>query len=502
VQRRAWILFTPLVIGVLTAAAWSAAVHARIDWNLPSALLPFRVGSGPAPSIRRSLLIILVDGLRADEAKRLSGLQRLAAEGASADLWIDGPTFSSPQYVALLTGVPPIDSGIRNNSALRLVGLDSLPAELRAQGRSAFVVSDEVDWWSRLFGSAWDGAAVIAPGELVRWVKAHDGADLVLAHLCGVDGTAHRSGAASAAYHAAAGAAGEEVEALARAWLRPGRAVAVLSDHGHVAHGGHGGDEPDVRQTWMVLAGDGVQRGGAGGEPSPSAVDVAPTLAALVGVPAPGTAEGRLLTGLLDVDARERERLAEADEERLGNVGSATRDARARAESAERRGQAERAAALLPVLLLAALTLLRGGAPARRGARVGLIVLGTTALAHALLWGPLSASAAPLIGDVVLHIGGLSLGCSLLATLGFRPGPREGAERAAQFAAGFAIAVSPAALAAFVDAGAFVPRFTCLPAWREVAPMATYAAFGAALLAALLPIAVAGAHHLRRAAPR
>jgi hypothetical protein len=485
-----------LLIAGLAALAWTAAVHARIDWNLPAPLVPFRGGSGPSPATRRALLIVLVDGLRADEAQRLPALQRLAAGGASADLLIEGPTFSSAQYVALLTGVPPMDSGIRNNSALRPVGLDSLPAQLRAQGRFAVAASDEVDWWKRLFGDAWGEMAVMAPTALPAWVRGHDWADLVLAHLCRVDSAGHSFGASSAEYHRAADGAGDEVDELVKGWLRPGRAVAVLEDHGHLGHGGHGGDEPEVRRTWMVLAGDGVRRGASA---EGSALNVAPTLAALAGAPVPRSAEGRALTELLDLPPAERERIDISEQDRIREVAAAAQTARAEAIRAEERARVIRGAAVLPLLALVGLLLLRGGPATRRGARVGLGVLGASVLGHAVLWGRLSASEARLIGDAVLNIGGLSLGLSLLAVVLYGREPlREHPQGAARFSTGFAIGVSPLAIAAFVEAGAFVPRFTCLPAWREMAPMAIYAAFGAALVAALVPMGVAAALHGRR----
>jgi hypothetical protein len=205
------------------------------------------------------------------------------------------------------------------------------------------------------------------------------------------------------------------------------------------------------------------------------------------------------LTGLLDLPDAERERIDAAEQSRVREVSAAAEAARAEAIHAEERARVIRGAALLPLLALVGLLLQRGGPATRRGARVGLGVLGTSVLGHAVLWGRLSASEARLIGDVVLNIGGLSLGLSLLAMVLYGREPlREHPQGAARFSTGFAIGVSPLAAAAFVDAGAFVRRFTCLPAWREVAPMAIYAAFGAALLAALVPMGVAAALHWRR----
>src|SRR5207245_2514580 len=72
----------------------------------------------PAVTPRRRVLLVVVDGLRADVAETLPALGRLSRAGARAELWADPPTLSSAQYVALLTGVAPRDSGRRSNQAL------------------------------------------------------------------------------------------------------------------------------------------------------------------------------------------------------------------------------------------------------------------------------------------------------------------------------------------------------------------------------------------------
>src|SRR5213075_1099499 len=68
--------------------------------------------------------------------------------------------------------------------------------------------------------------------------------------------------------------------------------VLVTADHGHVDGGGHGGDEPIVRTTFALARGPGVHDGARA---KGRAIDVAPTLSALLGVPAPSTSEGRAL---------------------------------------------------------------------------------------------------------------------------------------------------------------------------------------------------------------
>ena len=60
--------------------------------------------------------------------------------------------FSSAQYVSMLTGVPPRDSGVRTNVGLQRTPLDNVARRLRAAGRRGVEIGDQVDWWRTLFG--------------------------------------------------------------------------------------------------------------------------------------------------------------------------------------------------------------------------------------------------------------------------------------------------------------------------------------------------------------
>jgi hypothetical protein len=55
-----------------------------------------------------------------------------------ARTWADPPTISAPQYVALLAGVPPRDSGVRTNETLRASGVDDAPTGADAGGQAAY----------------------------------------------------------------------------------------------------------------------------------------------------------------------------------------------------------------------------------------------------------------------------------------------------------------------------------------------------------------------------
>ena len=75
--------------------------------------------------------------------------------------------------------------------------------------------------------------------------------------------------------------------------------VIVLSDHGQIDRGGHGGPEPVVLLEPFVMAGAGVRPGS--NYPDIQQVDVAPTVAALLGANFPASAEGHVQTALLNL---------------------------------------------------------------------------------------------------------------------------------------------------------------------------------------------------------
>src|SRR5262249_42431824 len=157
-------------------------------------------------------------------------------------------------------------------------------------------VSTGVDWWQRLFPQSFESATVVAASRVVAEVErlaTKGGGGLIVVHLCGVDDAGHAFGARSPEYAAAAATAHRRTAELARVAGWPRADVIVTADHGHRPGGGHGGDEPDVRASFVVAAGPDLQPGAR--VDGARSVDVAPTLAALLGVPSPGAASGRTL---------------------------------------------------------------------------------------------------------------------------------------------------------------------------------------------------------------
>jgi hypothetical protein len=473
---------------VAAAASLAAAHRSLVTLNLP--VPTFSAGAPGVRSTARPALVIVIDGLGGEEAARLPALTRLPG-AAWVDLRAEPPTFSSPQYLAFLTGVGPVDSGVRNNLDVRRSPLDTVMAGVRARGGRAVAVSDGVDWWGRFF--AWDEAVRVPPARALDQAERLLGdprSQLVLVHLGGVDHAGHAAGAASAEYHRAAVAGAAQTARLADVWGRRGP-ILVLSDHGHMPGGGHGGSEEAARRAFLVMAGPGVRPGAY--VPAASTTDLAPTLAALLGVPAPAQALGRALFEALDL-GDDAPPIALAERQRLAVVGPAAGRGRQALAAAEQRAERWRALLALVASTAAGWWLRRLGPTAGRGLLHGAAAAGLLAVAIGLVAGRISFSGFRSMTVQAVVIGFLGLGAGLTALAGpFRAGLRGSLAptQARTLAAGVAVGASPPALAAFVLAGLWAPRFSCRPDWVAAGPTMAYLGLAPILVCAAAVVLVA-----------
>ena len=67
------------------------------------------------PRLARRVFLVIVDGLRLDKSYELPFLDELRRRGVDTEAQSHYPTWSRPNYVSILTGVPPVASGVRTN---------------------------------------------------------------------------------------------------------------------------------------------------------------------------------------------------------------------------------------------------------------------------------------------------------------------------------------------------------------------------------------------------
>ncbi|GIG66875.1 alkaline phosphatase family protein [Phytomonospora endophytica] len=277
--------------------------------------------SASAAALTPKVLVIGVDGLLATriDAANAPHLKAMRANGIDGrSLLYAAPmaaTSSGPGWATILTGVWPDKHKVVDNS-FGGNALGSFPDWVsRAKAaRPSLDTYAAVDWKpiaDRILGTAIDTRHVF-DGDADGYV-GHDRtiADLSAAHLRDdradasfvyfgqVDIVGHNSGAASQTYlNEIARIDGYIGRLVAAVNARPTRAqeswrIIVTTDHGHTPGGGHGGNSPDERTTFVLLTGDGITRAAP---KTTRLVDVAATALAHLGVAAPSTADGRPAT--------------------------------------------------------------------------------------------------------------------------------------------------------------------------------------------------------------
>ncbi|NVB80186.1 MAG: hypothetical protein HOV81_17460 [Kofleriaceae bacterium] len=311
------------------------------------------------PRLARRVFVVIVDGLRLDKSYELPFLDELRRRGVDSEAQSHYPSWSRPNYVSILAGVPPSASGVRTNHHSTPVALDSLMDRVRAAGLHAAMATD-YDVLPRLFlrprapritdvvapmltgttkeakvetsdveTNDVDDTDAVDDEETVAAVRAPDAnlespfddaryapwpggfsesgdalaaghAELVVMLLGAVDAAGHAHGGASEEYRDASLIADH---ALARALARidlTQDAVIITADHGHTDRGGHGGIEPEVMTVPLIAAGAGIKKGSTAVDAH--LIDIAPTVATLLGIAAPGHGLGRTLVEILAVD--------------------------------------------------------------------------------------------------------------------------------------------------------------------------------------------------------
>ena len=284
-SARRLVIATALALAALAVGAAVRLADSVRGWNgelalprPPLAATPPALDDPGTPRLARRVVVVIVDGLRL-EASRLPFLDALRRRGVDTTAAVPYPTISRPNYVTILTGVPPRDSGVRTTRVRAPVTVDSLMARARAAGlrvasasdmgtlASLFVHGGDDTFAINSISYPTDGAGVVRPpaaplgwpfdevrklpsvgalGAALRALLAGDAA-LVLVLAGDADRAGHAEGAASERYRRAAASIDHALgEALAGLDLSRD-AVLVTADHGHIDRGGHGGPEPRSR---------------------------------------------------------------------------------------------------------------------------------------------------------------------------------------------------------------------------------------------------------------
>ena len=315
-----------LAAALLAIAAGTSALYAvrlAVDFlprlNLqvsPLAEAPALTQSG-RPPLADQVILVIADGLtlRDSHAPYLDSLRARGSHGAASS---HPPTISRPNYVSIVTGVPPAASGVRTNDYDWPVKLDSIMSRVKASGGRAAFVSDNSGGFPQMFAHTMEDV-VYAPWPN-GWVKAAQlqldrSYPLLILLLGAADNAGHLEGADSDEYRSAVIGLDRDLRTALEDLDFDRSAVIIVADHGHTDGGGHGGVEPEVLTVPLIMAGAGIRRGATFDEAR--LIDIAPTIAALLGARPPGHALGRTLVEALDVPVERAAGFRAADRERI-----------------------------------------------------------------------------------------------------------------------------------------------------------------------------------------
>ena len=297
---------------------------------------PPAAGEPLGTTLTHRLVFILVDALREDtslNAAVMPELNRLRQLGAWATMHSRPPSYSEAAYSVLLTGAwPDLSDGPAFNldyADIPTFTQEDLFSTANRVGLESGISANY--WFEKLVPQPAVSYSFYTPLEdqtadrqvvdaALPWLKAGE-AQLVFIHLDQVDYAGHYEGGARDALWNAAAQRADALIAEIIATLDLNRdTLFICSDHGQIDQGGHGGPEEVVLVEPFVLVGAGVK---PGHYEDVQMVDVAPTLATLLGTSLPASSQGRPLTHMLALSEEQNRKVQSALQEQQNRLARA-----------------------------------------------------------------------------------------------------------------------------------------------------------------------------------
>src|SRR5258708_29543448 len=130
-------------VGAVQAGLAGASFMYDLEQVEPAlARTPPAIEDAGTPRLAGRVFLVVIDGLRLDRSYELTFLDELRRRGVDSEATSHYPTWSRPNYVSILTGVPPRASGVRTNHHATPVQLDSLMDRVHAAGLHVATATD------------------------------------------------------------------------------------------------------------------------------------------------------------------------------------------------------------------------------------------------------------------------------------------------------------------------------------------------------------------------
>ncbi|MDM8519755.1 alkaline phosphatase family protein [Anaerolineales bacterium HSG6] len=271
----------------------------------------------PAPPRTSKMVIVLLSGLGYDSSSTLDlpALDQLKQAGASLMIQSAPPTYPQSTWGTLMTGAyaelndaPPIDKPVAMLHALQPDTLFRLARQNNLQtallGRSAWqnlIPRSHLNY--SFFIAEGDAEADEAIIEAALPIIEQDEIDLVFIQFSQIGTVATTEGLTSENYPLATERVDRYLAQISQSLDLSSSVLLVISDHGHTEAGGYGGVETEVTQQPFVIVGENIKPGTYS---QAKQIDIAPTVAVILGLAPPNAAQGRILFELLRFSDEDR----------------------------------------------------------------------------------------------------------------------------------------------------------------------------------------------------
>lgn len=230
----------------------------------------------------KKVILIGIDGLmlhRAIDSGRAKTLSKLKNQSFFIDTEVDMPTISGPSWSTLLTGKRQDTHKVIDNYFVEH-NLKSAPDFLtQALSINENLITYAAAGWPPLIDLE-DVGPVIAEGKHLRFVRDGEsngylkvdkevadhaietlteiGPDLSFVYFCGADEAGHQHGTINAPYFDAIERIDGYVADIYQVLLKRNQEldeewlIVLVTDHGHRDEGGHGGDSPQERASFVI----------------------------------------------------------------------------------------------------------------------------------------------------------------------------------------------------------------------------------------------------------
>ncbi|MNC32852.1 phosphoglyceromutase [compost metagenome] len=230
---------------------------------------------------RNKLVVVVLDGLRYDAARKFLGyMEHLVEQGIASCYQVQSqlPSLSRPLYEVLLTGTPVSQNGITANHIVRLSQEQSVFHLATKSGLTTATAA--YHWVSELYNSApfnpltdrhqhdetkpighgifycedhYPDSHLFMDAEHLR--TAYD-PNFLYIHSMNIDDMGHKHGGDSKQYEGAVRGADGMLATLVPLWKAQGYHVMITADHGMNDNGQHGGTDSQERNVPLYVLGE------------------------------------------------------------------------------------------------------------------------------------------------------------------------------------------------------------------------------------------------------